>query len=283
MEDEDTLDAALRAFAPGRLIELSTDALRVEVAPQAGGRIAQISCDGLDWLCGHAPGNEAAIAWGSYPMLPWAGRVRHGRFEFDGRVVQLPLNLGAHAVHGVGFVLPWQVQAQSAATLEMSLQLPRDARWPFGGRANQRIAITQRTLRLELSLTAEELAMPRPVLGWHPWFVKPERLDFLPTHCYPRDEQGIATRPLVEPPWGSPWDDCFINSRPVELGRVGRTLRLTADCNHWVVYDERAYSTCVEPQSGPPDAFNLEPGRRLASGETVTAWCHLEWPASGHS
>jgi aldose 1-epimerase len=282
MAGEGSPDAALRPLEPGPLIELSTRALRVQVAPGAGGRIAQITCDGLDWLCGHAPGNEAAIAWGCYPMLPWAGRLRHGQFRFDTRQIQLPVNLGAHAAHGIGFVLPWQVQAQSAATLQMSLQLPRDERWPFGGTAQQRIAVADRSVRLELSLTAQEQAMPRPVLGWHPWFVKPERLDFLPTRCYPRDAQGIATRPLVEPPWDSPWDDCFINSRPVELGRAGRTLRLSSNCNHWVVYDERAYATCVEPQSGPPDAFNLEPGR-LAAGETVTAWCHLEWTEMSQS
>lgn len=279
MASNATLDAALRPLTPGALIELGNDALHVLVAPVAGGRIAQIICDGIEWLCGHGVGNEAAIAWGCYPMVPWAGRIRHGRFRFDGQNYQLPTSLDAHAIHGVGFVMPWQVQTHSASVIEMSLHLPRDASWPFGGTAHQRITIAERSLRLELSLSAADQAMPQPVLGWHPWFVKPERLDFAPTHCYPRDAEGIATRPLAEPPWGSAWDDCFINTRPVVLGRARHTLRLSSSCDHWVVYDERAYATCVEPQSGPPDAFNLDPAARLAAGASATMWFLLEWPA----
>jgi aldose 1-epimerase len=270
-------DAALRPLAPGELIELGDDALRVQVAPGAGGRIAQITRNGVDWLVGCDEPNAAAIAWGCYPMVPWAGRIRSGQFCFDGRDVQLPVNLGAHAIHGVGFVLPWETQSQSATQCELSLQLPHDASWPFGGNARQRIGITGRSLRLELTVTAADQAMPRPVLGWHPWFVKPERLDFSPTHCYPRDAQGIATLPLAEPPWSRAWDDCFINTQPVVLGRAGQLLRLSSCCDHWVVYDESAYATCVEPQSGPPDAFNLDPVRRLAPGHSVAVWCQFEW------
>jgi len=269
-------DAALRALPPAETIDIGSQALRVRIAPAAGGRIAQIVHDGQTWLCGPDE-DERAIAWGCYPMLPWAGRIRGGRFGFDGHDFQLPANLGPHAIHGVGFMLPWEVVARSSTQVELSLRLPDDARWPFGGVAMQRIAVTARGLRLDLSVTAGECAMPRPVLGWHPWFRKPERLEFTPGQYYPRDAEGIATLPPAPPPPG-PWDDCFINTRPVYLHRAGQVLRLTSDCDHWVVFDERAHATCVEPQTGPPDAFNLLPGRRLAAGECVTASCTLEWP-----
>ena len=268
-------DAALRPLAPGPLLRIGNGRLTVDVAPQAGGRIAQIAFDGVEWLCGHAKDNAAAIAWGSYPMLPWAGRIRCGRFEFEGRTYELPPSLGEHAIHGVGFVLPWTVVAQSAESLELMLRLPEDGTWPFGGLARQRIAVSGDALRMELSLTATERAMPMPVLGWHPWFRKPERLDFAPEAIYPRDAEGIAARPTIAPTPG-PWDDCFVNTAPVVLHRTGQALRLASDCDHWVVYDETAHATCVEPQSGPPDAFNLEPDV-LLPGETRAAWFDLEW------
>ena len=63
---------------------------------------------------------------------------------------------------------------------------------------------------------------------------------------------------MADPPPG-PWDDCFINHEPVTLQRAGQQLRLSSDCTHWVVYDATSFATCVEPQSGPADAFNLEP------------------------
>ncbi len=279
MADE-PLDAALRPLAPGELLAIGNGKPEVRIAPAAGGRIAQMSFDGVDWLCGWSEDNAAAIAWGCYPMVPWAGRIRRAQFRFDGRDYQLPANLGAHAIHGTGFTQRWQVASQSPAEVELSLQLPRDGNWPFGGSARQRLVVTDGTLRMELSLTADQHAMPRPVLGWHPWFRKPDRFDFTPGRCYPRDAEGIATRPLASAPPG-PWDDCFINERGVILHRAGQALRLTSDCDHWTVFDQRAHATCVEPQSGPPDAFNLDPGQRLEPGETIAVWFLLEW--LGHS
>jgi aldose 1-epimerase len=48
-----------------------------------------------------------------------------------------------------------------------------------------------------------------------------------------------------------------------------------------VVYDARANTIGVEPQSGPPDAFNLQPRERLEAGETVESWFLLEWLRQG--
>src|SRR5690606_35989778 len=108
-------------------LTIADGAVSVEVAPQAGGRIAQIHVDGQAQLVGHGEhGATAAIAWGSYPMLPWCGRIRDGRFMFDGQAHALPANLGPHAIHGVGFLLPWPVESASAREVELSLALPED-------------------------------------------------------------------------------------------------------------------------------------------------------------
>ena len=56
----------------------------------------------------------------------------------------------------------------------------------------------------------------------------------------------------------------------------GHRERLRAIQAPHVVYDMPERTTCVEPQSGPPDAFNLEP-RRLAPGETLERWFRLVW------
>ena len=265
---------ALEPLAPGALIRLARGSLAVDVAPAAGGRIAQVVRNGIDWLVGYGERNAAMIAWGCYPMLPWAGRIRRGRFDFDGRAYQLPLNLGEHAIHGVGFALPWHVEEISAVHVALSLQLPDDERWPFGGVARQHIEVRDDALRMKLSVTAGERAMPA-VIGWHPWFCKPDTIEFKPTRAYPRDAEGIAVRPLGDLPPG-PWDDCFVNDEPVVIARASQRLRLVSSCRHWVVYDETAQATCIEPQTGPPDAFSLEP-TRLAPGCSVSASFSLEW------
>ena len=267
-------DAAFEPLTPGALIRLSSGPLTVDIAPAAGGRIAQIVRNDIDWLVGYSERNAAMIAWGSYPMLPWAGRIRRGRFDFEGRAWQLPPNLGEHAIHGAGLALPWQVEERSRVHADLSLQLPEDQRWPFGGTARQRIEASESTLRLRLSVTAGKHAMPA-VIGWHPWFRKPDRLEFKPSAMYPLDADGITVRPLRRSSPG-PWDNCFVNSEPVLLERGGQRLRLSSNCTHWVVYDQPAHATCIEPQSGPPDAFNIEPAT-LAAGSSIEAWFLLEW------
>ncbi|MET0654764.1 MAG: aldose epimerase [Pseudoxanthomonas sp.] len=265
---------ATAAFARGPVIEIAAAPLRVTIAPQAGGRIAQINYDGTDHLVDHDEGNDGMIAWGSFPMLPWAGRLRRGRFEFEGRSYRMPLNMGDHAIHGPAFGMPWQVDSHHDHAVELSLALPQDARWPFGGSAHQRIEAGRSELKMTLSLKAGECAMPG-VIGWHPWFRKPDRVVFTPSAIYPRDEEGIATLPVSDPSPG-PWDDCFVNTAPVLLQHDGRRLRLTSDCTDWVVYDEAAHATCIEPQSGPPDAFNLQP-TPIAPGESLQRWFLIEW------
>lgn len=272
------VDAALAPMAPGELIHIGCEGLHVVMAPAAGGRVAQIRHDGVEWLVGHDD-QPAMIAWGCYPMVPFAGRIRHGCFGLDGVPYVLPPNLGPHAIHGVGFALPWRVEAHGLRELELSLDLPADARWLFGGHVRQRLEVTAHALRMMLTVTAGEHGMP-VTMGWHPWFRKPDRLDFAPERAYPRDDEGIACLPLIDPP-PPPWDDCFINRRPVALHRAGQCLRLSSNCDHWVVYDETAHATCVEPQSGPPDAVNLGVAKYLAPGESISAWFALEWLPPG--
>ncbi len=270
-------DDALAPMPPGPLHWLRHGPLEVALAPEAGGRLAQIRFAGVEWLLGpdEAP---ATIGWGCYPMVPWAGRVREGCFDFAGRTYRVPANFGSHAIHGVGYSRAWRLDAPHPSQAVLSLVLPRDGYWPFGGVARQSVILADNVLRLMLSLQAEDQAMPA-TLGWHPWFLKPERLRFHPEAMYPLDASGIATLPTV-PPTHGPWDDCFIVRREIALEREGQRLSLRADTDHWVVFDGAVLATCVEPQTGPPDAFNLSP-RILSPGQRLELTFELTWRSAG--
>ncbi|WP_421567063.1 aldose 1-epimerase [Stenotrophomonas sp. PD6] len=268
------IDDAQAPLPAGRLYWLRAGRLEVALAPEAGGRIAQIRYDGAEWLVDEQAGGAATIAWGCYPMVPWAGRIRHGRFSFDGKTYALPTNFGEHAIHGVGFALPWKIDSLDTDSATLSLKLPEDGYWPFGGKATQHIQLTPHGLVLRLAVQAGTQPMPA-VLGWHPWFRKPDELLFAPEVMYPRDEEGIAKLPLVSASAG-PWDDCFINQKDITLLCAGQRLRLRANTNHWVVYDAAPHATCVEPQTGPPDGFTLAPNR-MEAGERLELAFELEW------
>ena len=268
-----------------QVIELRTSGATCMISPPDGGRIAQLTVAGRDLLIARPAGDAAdAMVWGSYPMAPWGGRVRDGRFAFDGHEYQLQINHPPHSIHGTVWFQPWSVSDIDDRSMMMSCAL--GDHWPFGGVAHQRIELSDRGLICQLGVTADDLAMPAQV-GWHPWFVKPDAATFEFALMYARDTAHIPTGELVPMPSG-PWDDCFIGELgPIALTFGDLTVGVSSDCSHWVIFDQLARATCVEPQSGPPDGFNAQAHRTspanterftvLAPGESMQRTMSITW------
>ena len=249
----------------GTGIVLRAGDVRLTVDPSQGGRLASLSIGGREVLLteGWSP-----IDWGCYPMAPFAGRIRDGRFAFRGRNVQLPLNRPPHAIHGTVFERRWDVASRVDDHLVLTTDL--GAAWPFRGRVTQTISLSPVGLDATLALQADE-AMPA-ALGWHPWFRRylgdpldgtgadREEVELVvdAASMYERGADGLPTGALV-PPGPRPWDDAFTRLRTSPIVRWPRALEieLTSTAAVWVVYDERAEGVCVEPQTAPPDAINL--------------------------
>lgn len=262
-------------------IALTAGPARVTIDPAAGGRIASLSIDGLDLL---VPRNDDLLRWGCYPMAPWAGRVRDGRFSFDGEPHSLPLGMPPHAIHGTTYTRAWKRidagpgAAQHAATL--SIDLGPD--WPWAGRAIQTFALSEGHLDLGLEVRSDAAPFPASV-GWHPWFRREigrgsvVELDFAPRAMYACDGAGIPTGHLIAPPPG-PWDDCFTNVAAPPLLRWpdALALKLESSADHWVVYSQPEHAICVEPMTGPPDALNSGPAIVTPEAPLV-ATARLSW------
>lgn len=236
-------------------VRLDSGPLEVEIDPSYGCRLTSLRFDGRELL---VTAGDSWIDWGAYPMAPWAGRVRNGRFTFDGREYRLPPNLGDHAIHGTVSAVPWE--RLGASTFTCLLEEP----WPFPGRVVQSIEVTDHAVALRLEVHADHGRMPA-ACGWHPWFRKEvdgagAELDFDAGYMLERDESGIATSHRV-PPAPPPWDDCFGDlAGPAVITWPGAVeLRIESSCDYMVVYDERDHALCVEPQTAPPDALNHGP------------------------
>lgn len=246
--------------------------IAVEVEPVHGGRIGQITIAGTPLLVARSDEFAGPLAWGAYPMVPWAGRIRDGRFDFRGRHYRLPRNHGGHAMHGVGYVSEWEVVDVDASSVRLTLQMPCDHRWPFGGHVEQRFEVDVAGVTLTMRVNADDQAFPAS-FGWHPWFRKPERLGFHPVAMYHRDDDHIAIDDLVAVPNG-PWDDCFVNEQPVAITIDGVHVEFRSTSSCWVVYDEPLHATCIEPQTGPPDAFTIAPSV-IEPGESASITARL--------
>lgn len=259
---------------------LEAGGARLTVRPGDGGRIGSLVVDGQEVIVTEGFG---PIRWGSYPMVPFAGRIRDGRFSFAGREVRMPLNLPPHAIHGTVFERAWRVVRPDTLAIDLG------PTWPFAGRVEQRFSLRPDGLAVALTLEADE-PMPGAV-GWHPWFRRvlegtsarprpaspPIELRFEADRMYVRGPDGLPTGELTEP-GPRPWDDCFTGLRSTPMVRWPGTLALEirSSCDHWVVYDESADGVCVEPQTAPPDFPNIAPAT-VRPGEPLTATMEWHW------
>jgi aldose 1-epimerase len=234
--------------------------------------VASLTVGHVEVILGHDPSLPAA-GWGSYPMVPWAGRVRNGRFTFDDVDHQLPINFGDHAIHGTGFEQSWDVVDRDTRGCALTCRLG----WVLGGESDQRFELSAESLTCTLTVRATDHAMPATI-GWHPWFVKPENADLRFEKMYLRDDDYITDGRTISPPPPPPWDDCFTG--PLGTPRLwidGLEVSIDSDCDYWVVYDMPAHATCVEPQTATPDAFNLGGATRLEPGEELSRTMTITW------
>jgi aldose 1-epimerase len=239
----------------GRVVLRQEDAI-LTIDPALGARFASLVVNGHELLVTEG---EGPIRWGCYPMAPFAGRIRAGRFAFQGRAYGVPVSMPPNAIHGTVLDRSWEVIGQGDDHVELATDL--GPYWPFAGQAIQAVALVPGGLEATLEVRAAE---PMPVvIGWHPWFRREiggasVALDFEARWMYERDPDGLPTGATV-PPTPRPWDDAFsdivVPPRLTWPGAIRLDLRSTAP--FWVVFDEEPHAICVEPQTAPPDAFNL--------------------------
>jgi aldose 1-epimerase len=254
------------------VIELRAGTAVCTVSPTEGGRVATLNTGSTDLIVGPDP-SLPATGWGSFPMVPWAGRIRNGRFTFDGVEYSMPINFAPHAIHGTGFEQSWDVAASDATSVALTCRL----QWELGGESEQLIQLTDQSLTCTLAVRAGDRPMPCS-LGWHPWFVKPEHVDLRFERMYLRDDDYITDGRFVSPPPPPPWDDCFAGPLATPRLRIGGVdVSISSECDYWVVYDMPAYATCVEPQTALPDAFNSDGAARLEPGDELRRTMTITW------
>jgi aldose 1-epimerase len=238
------------------LLRLSAPGVDLVVDLAAGGRIASFRVRGRELL---KTSGDGPMTWGSFPMAPFAGRLRDAVLTFKGNRHRISANLPPHAIHGTVLDRRWHVVDEATITTELGPD------WPFAGGVVQRFELTADHLTCRMEIHADE---PMPAsLGWHPYFVRripgvteALELEFEAGAMYVRDADGIATAELVPPPPG-PWDDCFTELRRPPVLRWPGFLELTveSDCPDWVIFTVPQATISVEPQTAPPDAVNADP------------------------
>lgn len=248
-----------------------------------GGRLASLVVHGKELLVQPERGTRPdPLLWGCYPMVPFAGRIRGGRFRWGGTLHELPPNHAGHAMHGTLFDDRWLIERADAGYARLRARL--EPRWPFEGWAIHEVSVGE--ARLDLRLEVHTSGTPFPAtIGWHPWFRRrlavggSVEVSFDAKRWYPRGSDGLPLGAVEPPPSIGPWDDCFTAvTWPVTLTWPGALeVSMTSTCDHLVVYDQPRHAVCIEPQTGPPDAVNLERARIVRRHDPLVAETSITW------
>lgn len=293
-------------LAPHSIVSLKAGPLEARIAPHAGGSLAGLSAGGQAVLR-PAPDEASSdpLTMACYPLLPFVGRIGFGRFRFEGREVVLPPHpiSAPHALHGLGWQSPWQVEAADDHGAVLTLEHDGGSDWPWRFSARQSFALDAKGLSITLAMTnRSDTAMPGG-LGLHPFF--PDRQTARLTGDLPHIWEGSAdglpfkrsdvsavhhfTRGRRIAPLTL--DNCFSGGKgPLEIGWEDRSLRvrlhgLHADraADHTVIYTPQMEDFfCVEPVSHVPNAVNhaddarINGFRRLAAGERMELACRFD-------
>jgi aldose 1-epimerase len=298
MRDDTAKDSTVNT---GRL-RLRAGRAELEVAPDKGGCITAFRWRNgdtvLDWLrpapaCRDLSPTESAC----FPLVPYSNRIRGGRFRFRGRDFRLTPNFppSPHSIHGHGWQVPWAVA--EAGEEELLLRYEHAAPdWPSSYRAEQRFALRDEALHVELAVT--NLGRdPLPAgLGLHPYFPRSPlcRLSARVGRMWATDGEVMPTA-LSDPlPGGDPnqglrpddipLDNCFTGfGGQATIHWPERRAEMVIDVdpalNFLVVFTPPGESYfCAEPVSHSTDAINLagsdsavtgmkilEPGERFAA------------------
>lgn len=267
-----------------QVVSLHCGGLRAEVLPEFGGGLARLDLvsDGatlpvlrpLKQAPGSAPPTPSQLA--CFPLLPWSNRIAPGGFVWEDRIVAPAPNRAGEPcpIHGDAWQQGWQVMAQSAAGVVLTLDRRHAA--PFSYQACLRYVLEQGALRVALEVTNTGAhAMPFG-LGLHPWLPRrgkamlraparavwrsgPDRL--------PRDQTAIPEH----------WDFSALRTLPEDGvdnaftgwdGRAdvlwpdsGLTLGIEADMSYYILYaPPGADFFCFEPVDHAINAHNLDGG-----------------------
>lgn len=227
----------------------------------------------------------------SFPLVPFCNRIQDGRFDWQGRTVQLPPNdpKESYPLHGYGWKTAWTVLERAAERVELQWQ-HAPGEWPWAFEVRQSIALTTTALEVQLSIVNTSAESMPAGLGHHPFFPLTPQTRFaadvefkcetnarlIPIRAVPVQKGGIFGSTT---PHGTTLDNTFLGWQgPAVIEQRDPPVRieLTAEPQHpalgvWVLRDSDFL--CVEPLTHAPNALGdpatSAPMRALAPGERM--------------
>ena len=268
------------------LVYLSSGDWEAYVLPAFGANVIRLACQGREIL--RTPPDLAAlvatpVVYGLPILLP-PNRTADGRFSFDGRTWQLPLNEPARHNHLHGLVCSAAFAVTGRKPDRLVCDLDNDGSlFPFPCRLTCRIQLTPAGLEHELTVTNTGSGRMPLAVGYHTNFREPAKLAvpigqrwetdarYLPTgRLLDLDSREKAYRDGFTPDGGCVSGFFTAAGLTAEIGSFAYTVSEPFD--QWILYngDGQQGFVSIEPQVGPVNSLNrpgsypiLEPGGQV--------------------
>lgn len=284
------------AIAGKTTLEIAAGQWRAGVRPGVGGALAWLTHQDRDVLRAMPPDSLNPVDAACFPMVPYAGRIRRGRFVFGGHAVKLSPNFPPerHPLHGFGWHRPWHVAGILGAGIELVCDHGGTDGWPWPWRAAQTFELDEGGLTLTLSLTNTGSETMPAGLGLHPFFRRwrDSRARFNARAVVLSDIEQMPTGEIADPAQFGDWaggivvpsfsvDHCYARwDGRVTLSDGLGTITMTCEgARHLQVFAPgTGRELCFEPVNHLPDAVNRDDWTMpvLAPGETASLAMRIE-------
>lgn len=250
----------------GEKFVLTSNDLCVEVFKDDGARISSLKHLGVE-LLRQWNQDRKAFQYGSFPMIPWVGRLKGGDILYKNNKYHLYVNKSGNAMHGMAHFSDWMVVSYTNNSLILKNIVGEP--WPFQTEVIQYISLNNNILTMKLQINALNCDFPADA-GWHPWFLKDpdnvgsEQLD-IKFQADDMEEIGID-----EVPTGKklnikegPYDDCFNFYNGKASAQLiypnKRKITLTSNGKALIIFNKQPDAACVNPMTGVPNGINTNP------------------------
>jgi aldose 1-epimerase len=231
-----------------------------------GAHLSALFMDNKEILKGSSDG--VATHGGSAVLIPYAGRVKAGRYSFNGRNYSLPLSSDGHAIHGLVLSSKWVAVSISSASVVMTTRLKHEG-YPSPLELSVKYAFSSpASFQVEFVATNAGFRDAPIVIGAHPYFfAKKWSLHHEgPVQRLLTEEKDFPNGELEDFSFNGKrfrdeqFDDCFVGGDELTLVADDYSLRiLRFNMPYFVVYNGQyaeKVSVSIEPMTGAPDAFN---------------------------
>lgn len=144
-----------------------------EIMPELGSILTKLHLKNTDVIVCPVHGDDYKHGFPSAFMFPFPSRIEHGKYEFEGKSYQFPINEPArgHAIHGFTSHLPFEVNNKTENTISCTLKYEGDYEgYPFPFEVEVQYEILNHCLYITyLAKNTGESNMPC-AMGWHPYF-----------------------------------------------------------------------------------------------------------------